>query len=41
MIAGLISPMNLDLDEEQMEWSMWHLGLGTIFFGKAEQLSIF
>jgi len=41
MIAGLISPMNLDLDEERMGWSMWHLGLETKFFGKAGQLPIF
>jgi len=41
MIAGLISPTNLDLDEERMEWSTWHSGLETIFFGKAGQLPIF
>jgi len=41
MTAGLISPTNLDLDEERMEWSTWHSSLGMNFFGKAGQLPIF
>jgi len=41
MIAGLISPTNLDLDEERMGWCTWHSSLGTNFFRKAEQLPIF
>jgi len=41
MTIGLISPTNLDFDEERMGWSMWHLSLGTNFFGKVRQLPIF
>jgi len=41
MTSDLISPTNLDLDEEKMGWSMWHRGLRTIVFGKARQLAIF
>jgi len=41
MIASLISPMNLDLDEERMGWSTWHSSLGTNSFRKAKQLPIF
>jgi len=41
MTVGLISPTNLDLDEERMGWSTWHSSLGTNLFGKVEQLPIF
>jgi len=31
MTISLISPTNLDLDEERMGWSTWHSRLGTNF----------